>query len=678
MDDLMSSVVQYRSDVARVVLHNPAILLGFANDTACGWLMWLCAATKVIGDLAYGIVWAIGHDLKSLKELNTCVKATGAQNAIWGPLMCELNVLAGRGVGSVSPYEDIKTRIDTSLFRKIKAAECDLQRLRECVRHVLRSELVAQPKWSDPDNYWTRRWLYTRSGSHPSYSEKRWFGEKLDLPPLPTRREFSEAVKDNLVAYGEPRVDAGFSEKEEHGKTRAIYGCDTVSYFTYDYLLRPIEDAWANKRVLLNPGKELQTELYQKLKTDMNATAYMIDFDDFNSQHTLEAMKMVVEEGTRGAPEEVRAWAINSWDNMYIHWVDEDGLREEKMVGTLPSGHRATTFINTLLNAAYCLYASRDMMKNIVGYHCGDDVIMFSDAQTMSALVDDIEKAPFRINPTKQSIGSAQGEFLRVSFNSERAVGYGARAIASMVSGNWTTDTRLDKKAYIETMLRCTWSMCSRLGDHELGALLVYSLKRAAPELAQYAYRLVTHRMSFNGTPIAEGQGDTISLINAEGGSAMPRPDRLAKTYASDQFLSNHVDVGTMRFAGIELATIKRVLAGASAKPRSYDEEKPMVCEAVRVPLKVSADVNVILGLRERKDNTAGTALESYRMMLTKVDWEKLVFVLTGEDLSNARNSGRREWPVTCDYTLPYSDCMTIRKKVTYPIALMVHYPVRV
>jgi hypothetical protein len=295
----------------------------------------------------------------------------------------------------------------------------------------------------DKDEYWSRRWLFTRAGAHSQYSEKEWFGYRTDLPERPTRREFAENCKENIVGEGEAKVDAGLSWKYEHGKTRAIYSCDTKSYFTFDYLLKPIESVWRNYRVLLDPGRTTQAYLCEKLSR-AGDYKFMLDFDDFNSQHTIRSMQICVEEVCKDAPEDIRHWAVESFDSMFVHWESEGIRHKERMVGTLPSGHRATTFINTVLNAAYCRIMCGSIMDRVSSWHTGDDVIAIGGEEDISRMAKLATESEFRANPSKQSVGSRCGEFLRMAITRKEARGYLARSVASIVSGNWVTETRLD------------------------------------------------------------------------------------------------------------------------------------------------------------------------------------------------------------------------------------------
>jgi hypothetical protein len=677
-DDLWADVRRAYPEVAAIVGGDRLVLEGMYNDEACGWLLYLCGAFSTLGPAAFALVRVFGKDASFLKELNTVAKSVGAQAKRWGTCVCELGTLAGRGVGALDASSDVRTRVDPDAFMQEKAAVCDRALLTRCIEQVVRDEMGVRPTWSPVEDYWTRRWMYTRPGAHSRYAEETWLGDRVNLPPRPTRREFAEQVNDNLVALGEPRVDAGFSEKEEHGKTRAIYGCDTRSYYTFDYLLRPVEAVWRSRRTMLDPGRKLQSTLYPDL-AKRPGIRYMLDFDDFNSQHELWAMKEVVRIACAGAPAEVLRWALDSWDNMFVHHYEAGTITEKKMVGTLPSGHRATTFVNTILNRAYCLYAAGGDMKNLDSYHCGDDVIIFGPEPDVSDYIIQVDRSPFRINAAKQSVGFGVGEFLRVSFTDSEACGYPARAVASMVSGNWVTDNRLDKKSYIETLLRGVWTINSRFHTRGIGRALETSLKRRAPELCGMATYLLEHRWSFGGSPVSIAEtGDGVVVVRCTGGEAKYNRERLEHTYATDDFMRHHIDYTMLEATDYTPGQLRNMLVRASVKPRGTFEETPLSYITERTNRWYAADLKSVCALISREDRTTVEALNILQSMLTKVEWEKLAGVVRNVKASGYSMTGKSPWPVIAPYTIPFSDAMALRRKLTCAAAVSVNYPVRV
>ncbi len=98
----------------------------------------------------------------------------------------------------------------------------------------------------------------------------------------------------------------------------------------------------------------------------------MLDYDDFNSQHSLESIKLLFETVCEyvGYDADLSARVINSFDQSEVY---VGGAKCGRLRGTLMSGHRGTTFINTILNEAYILCAY-PRARNYYRLHVGDDV----------------------------------------------------------------------------------------------------------------------------------------------------------------------------------------------------------------------------------------------------------------------------------------------------------------
>lgn len=675
-EDVWVDMVTFFPEVAMYLGRFRAALYGCRNDEATAWSMWVCSSFRAMGLDAIALCATIRRNAEALKDLNVLVKALGLQSSELGPLLCELNTLSGRGVRVPSPIEDIGPRVRMSTFRKEKLAYVDPGKLRSAIRAVIRDEIVTPPVWGEVEDYWTRRWLYTRAGSHSRYPEELWFGERLPLPPQPTRREFSEVCDVNIVALGKPRVDAGLSWKLEHGKTRAIYGCDTRSYYTFDYLLRPVEAVWRNSRVLLDPGREPQALLYPRLARRAGLR-YMLDFDDFNSQHSIEAMQMCIEEACSGAPPEILHWAVQSWSNMHVHWGSGEKIESKRMVGTLPSGHRATSFINTILNAAYCRVVMDDLYDKVSSFHAGDDVVINGNSDVLSVIVPRFLKSQFRINKSKQSVGEACGEFLRISYTKLYARGYVARGISSLVSGNWVTENRLDKRSYVETLVRGTWTMCARARRPGLGLLCKTSLERWVPELKGFTAELLNHSLSLDGTPVrSRVHRRKVSVLRLTGGRAKYSAPGLAAYHATDDFMHNHVDFKLLEAAGVEPSMLRGAMLKASKKPRNIESVGDVGVAVDHCLGHLPLGAMQAFRSRAREDKGREEAMALLRRMFSEIDWRSLVASLRGGDQSLMSVDGKCEWPVLTEYELPFSDCMSVRRKTTWPTSLLVGYPV--
>ncbi|GHN03311.1 RNA dependent RNA polymerase [viral metagenome] len=653
-------------------------LLGANNDEVTGWVSWFVLAHTFMPRAAELMV-SLRTMGSLVKDISTAVKSLGLNSTREGAMICEMVSLAGRGAVPGNADLDVSTRVSQKLFLRDKAAVMDKEKLREAVRLVIREELVREPKWQDKDDYWSKRWLYTKSGSHTRHIEDVMYGDRLDLPPQPTRREFAEGVEENIIAEGEPAVYAGLSWKLEQGKTRAIYGCDTRSYFTFDYLLGPVEKCWANKRTLLNPGLRAQADLYEDLASK-GPSFYMLDFDDYNSQHELEAMKIVIEEACAGAPKEVLDWAVASWDNMWVRWVsDATGkLEKKRMVGTLPSGHRATTFINTILNTAYVRMVVGEAFDKVGSLHAGDDVVMWGDSEDISECINCVERSVLRVNRSKQSAGSVSGEFLRAAFCSSGARGYAARAISSAVSGNWVTEDKISPRSYVDNFTRLAWTVANRSGVRNAGALFVSSLRRRVPGLAHKAYDVCTNRVSVGGSPIWTDTPTQWTKLDVEGGTELrEKVDLGLPSCATDAYLHNHVDIKLLKEAGVTPGSLRALMLKASYKPRGIKGSSELRFREVVCPPTVVQGLITVRYFPKRvvTQHSATKVLEG---LISGVDWRVLVSRLRGTDSSYLSVTGKSEWPVGCDGNVTYSDCMALRNTLTRPTLVKTIFKVNV
>jgi hypothetical protein len=467
----------------------------------------------------------------------------------------ELRNLAGRGAAMPDPDGDVRCRIDKNAFDTEKSSGIG-EEIRPYVKAVLARELLVEPEWPGVDKYWKNRWLYTKAGSHSRRVEMRAFGERLDLPSQPTRREFAESVSKNMVAYGDAITDAGQSWKLEHYKTRAIYSADTISYYTFDYLLRPVEAVWANTSCLLDPGSKDRSSMYRSLGKDKGIN-FMLDFDDYNSQHTKEAMKVVIEEACNGADEQVLRWAVNSIDNEYVNWNSDGVEKRARTVGGLFSGHRATSFINTILNEAYCRMAFGEVYTKLRCLHSGDDVIVKGSEEDVDEAISNFVQTRLRANPSKQGLGYRSGEFLRVSFTDKSAGGYFARSVASAVSGSWVTDVMLDQADAAKNYALMAWTMSVRSGCDEIGSLLQSTFERRVPKLQQYAYEICTNRASVLGSPVRASPGSDVVHFSITRDARNPRKPSVVGR-ATDDFIDENISPEILRAAGVPRNYLRR------------------------------------------------------------------------------------------------------------------------
>jgi hypothetical protein len=561
LQDLITFKPQLINEVALLLLHSK----GLCNDTVTGLIMWFVAARERLGPTAWIVVVLI-RNLKVMSELNTMVKSFGVLGADGLEILAEMGSILGRGSTTLDVHGDIIGRVNKKVFLRDKAAKISQSDLRVALEEIKKYELPMDPSWPDTETHWKKRWAYTKSGSHSKRIERIALGNTVTQSGQVTRREFAEAVNENLIAYGEPSVHAGVSLKLEAPKTRAIYGCDSISYFTFDYLLQPIERDWVGKRVLLKPSRSDALEDYSKWGSQLETYKVMLDYDDFNSQHSIESMQSVFEVFCSGAPQEVLDWALKSFSNAYI-WGDPEHPDGQLSVGTLFSGHRATSFINSVLNAAYLRVLMGRNFWALKSWHTGDDVLITtSRVDLVDAIVSTCLDGRLRINPAKQSIGRVNAEFLRVSFNSNRGIGYFSRCIGSLISGNWVQLKLLDELEFVDSILGQCWTLVNRSGVRWLPVLIYSTFKRRVPSLATYARELLLGEASFNGSPLrAPSQYEYLEL-RSRIAVARKRAFRDLPAAATQDYLDNFVDSRILDKIEVTRGQLKRLMLEASYK----------------------------------------------------------------------------------------------------------------
>jgi hypothetical protein len=405
----------------------------------------------------------------------------------------------------------------------------------------------------------------------------------------------------------------------------------------------------------------------------------MLDFDDFNSQHTLESMKICIEEVCRGAPQDILDWAVASWDHMFLHWAEGDTMREEGMCGTLPSGHRATTLINTILNAAYCMIVAGDLYDLVESRHTGDDVVFSGNVDYISTIAIGFSQSQFRANRMKQSVGSVSGEFLRVCYNKKGARGYCGRSIASLVSGNWVSEFKVSQRSYVENLLRGCWTTVARSGTSNLGLLMKSSLCRWVPEMAGDAHKLLTFQLSLEGSPIdLAPRVNHIDVLRVSGGTQ--KHERTQKKYsnATDEFLAKHVDFQLLDAAGVSVREVRNAMLSSSYKPRGVKEPAPIRTFKTVTTCPVLHDHLASFSYLARRGKGETEALKLLRALYSTIDWRRLVAIVRGGDTSALSTEGKMEWPLLNNFSVPFSDLMRARSILTRSGRLINVYPVRV
>nr|QUS52818.1 RNA-directed RNA polymerase [Mute swan feces associated toti-like virus 2] len=321
---------------------------------------------------------------------------------------------------------------------------------RKELRRILTPCLRRCPPWSTWRDFVMRRqsWVSTGSSGGQSLSVG---GEKLGLKK---RAYFDLLTADEMLGWldTEPKILATGSEKYEMGKARPIYGTMPLDYAIMSYVIKPIEQRlWMVEGIEQGlTGFDEMAGMRRRLKivSDPYSETTMVDYADFNFQHTPRAQAEVFyalldifRESHEDAADLLKAteWCGKALENQWSRFPHCKG--EIKINQGLFSGVRGTNFINTLLNVAYFnvanrLVAERCLIQPVDLYriHQGDDVWISNKSRLWAAsLYTCMLAMGFEMRASKQLFDRGVGEFLRVRYVSGNAMGYLVRSVSTFL-----------------------------------------------------------------------------------------------------------------------------------------------------------------------------------------------------------------------------------------------------
>lgn len=391
------------------------------------------------------------------------VRAKSLQNIVPRDLRAifEIDVLINRYTGDPVWEQEKKNRTEPNL------ADVSPDRVYLYAKQLFQEAQhhAAKPKRMDWDRFWKSRWQWTATGSiHSQYNEDGVYIEKarelknkfitLCKFPKTPMEYFSNRI---------PEIRAWTSTKYEWGKQRAIYGTDLTSYILTHFVFYNCEDTLP-KQFPVGTKARPSYVASQVQATLTDREAFCLDFEDFNSQHSNENMQAVMNawldvHARDLDPEQLKAgrWAVDSISNTIIEDKMGTGTTYRSM-GTLMSGHRLTTFLNSVLNSIYTSILVEGNKERPRSVHNGDDVLMGIRAPALiSTIMENAQKYNIRVQKTKCAYGGI-AEFLRVDHKRGEFGQYATRSIATLMHA------RIESKMAI-SVVDCVEAMESRLFD---------------------------------------------------------------------------------------------------------------------------------------------------------------------------------------------------------------------
>lgn len=275
-------------------------------------------------------------------------------------------------------------------------------------------------------------------------------GEKVPL----RKQAYFESVPIEIMAGwidSEPAIKAVASEKYEMGKARAIYGTMPVDYTVMSYVIADLEKRLSRIEGVESGLKSLDeiAAIRRRVLAVGQGTeeCSMIDYADFNYQHTLEAQSLVFKVlAARFShlgyhPDCVKAakWCEMAMMNQWVRFPGNSDY--ERSIQGLFSGVRGTNFINTILNVAYFRMA-RELVGEKLGVHPidlyslhqGDDVWISNGSRLWAiCLYQWLQQMGMDFQAGKQMFDRGRGEFLRVLYGPNQVHGYVMRAVSTLI-----------------------------------------------------------------------------------------------------------------------------------------------------------------------------------------------------------------------------------------------------
>ncbi|ALO50142.1 127 kDa protein [Penicillium janczewskii chrysovirus 1] len=264
--------------------------------------------------------------------------------------------------------------------------------------------------------------------------------------------EFPQLVQEALDKF-EPTSFTRYFTKYEVGKLegRALFPANMMHYIVTSYILFLAEKGGSMPNTRLNaPADQQLLDHWLWHDTRDYVFGLMLDYANFNEQHEIEHMQMVIGELQyyyskhdllSDSMRQAFKWVMDSFDAIVFE-VDGKG---HKFNHGLLSGWRCTSWVNSILNVAY-MDVIAQQVHQMTGIRVltsaqtgGDDV-----AATTASLYDAVvvlrvgEAMGFEFKAIKQLMGSKYVEFYRLFVSSDGVRGSLCRMLGSAVSGQWS------------------------------------------------------------------------------------------------------------------------------------------------------------------------------------------------------------------------------------------------
>jgi hypothetical protein len=343
------------------------------------------------------------------------------------------------------------------------------------------------------------------------------------------------------------------------------------------------------------------------------------------------------------------------------------------------TGHRATSFLNSILNAAYIrTVLGKQLYESFSAVHVGDDVMLAVNGFKMAGnIVDTIRASKIKMNPTKQSCGVYCAEFLRMACARRQAYGYIARCVASAVSGNWLTTTEVLGKARIDQMVMSARALINRSGGNkDAGRCLAIPASRRSGMKASMLAEIFSGDVALNNGPVYTFK-DVVKRYVIHTEDKPIRVVRGLQDYATTAYLQHHltpIERKALEMSGTALK--KRMIAASYSKRRGvsvyYDPIRTTVRnELVKIRPGRSTSDELITAYRREGELMRFPLLPMLARNFSNENTRTLLNYIglhTTDDEIRTVAWGEKAKTVVIDGYLPFSDAAMYSSKSSHGI----------
>lgn len=360
-----------------------------------------------------------------------------------------VELATGRAANVTDWEEEKKKRVGPHLPLIDPTTGGDLKpRVRKHLIKIIQEILPPNDNWGRWEDFVKARQRWSPAGSAG--------GKKLtvnnEVIRLNKHSYFENTPTEEVLGWidTKPRLQARGSEKMEPGKSRAIYATGVIDQTLVTYVIGKLEARMGRVKSLVNNhiGLREVADIGARLLnvTSGSIECTMLDFADFNYQHTIEMQYILFDviynelKRYRNADlSKAAKWVRDAQLNQTVRFPND--ITEYRVTQGMFSGVRSTDFTNTLLNLAYIsacmeIVEERAQIKPIELFHLhkGDDVWVTNKSRLWAILLyKTMEEAGFVFQASKQMFDQNRAEFLRVLYTDNGALGYMMRSVATFI-----------------------------------------------------------------------------------------------------------------------------------------------------------------------------------------------------------------------------------------------------